>query len=93
MRNGKLGVAILLPLLLAGAAADRRCGDEERIQKIRDLGVYGDAVPVAGGRTGSGREQQGKDTTPLPEPGEGTAQRDERPPAQPSTPNRRCEEQ
>ena len=85
------GIALLLTLLLAGGGAASPCREEERVQKIRDLSALGGAVPVAGGRAGSDDEERDPDGTPLPGSGEGTAIENPRPPATPTTPNRRCE--
>ncbi len=85
------GFALLLTLLLAGGAVTGPCGEKERIRKLRDLSALGGAVPVAGGRAGSDGEVRDPDGTPSPGPGEGTATEEPRPPATPTTPNRRCE--
>lgn len=86
------GFALLLMLLLAGGAAADPCREEERIRKLRDLSALGGAVPVAGGRAGSNGEERNPDGAPSQGPGEGTATRQPRPPATPTTPNRRCEQ-
>jgi len=91
--TAKNGAAILLPLLLLAAASPGTPGRrEDLIRKIRDLGVYGDAVPVAGGRPGSGGEDAQSEKADSPEPEGGTAERDEKRPPAPSTPQRNCEE-
>jgi hypothetical protein len=77
---------LLAALLLAGPAPQAPDRRGELLRRIRDLSVYGGAVPVAGGCGEPGEERRDAEVAASPEPGEGTATWDERPPAATSTP-------